>query len=410
MRLAVFTSKYPARVATFFERDMRALLDNGVSIEVFAIHPPDAGLWRYSLDLLEPGVLPRSRVHHLTLVGNLRWAARGLARDPGTGLRDAAAVSWHAARWGPIPLAKTAYVLPKAWAWAASHAGRFDHVLAYWGNYAGTCAYAFHRLAGRRTPFTIWLHAGTDLYHWPVYLRQKLRYADGVVTCCEFNRTYLLERYAHAARGLADKIHVCHHGLDLSAFPFRPEGRPPRRIIAVGRLVPDKGFAVLLVAARELARRGEPVDLELVGDGPALGSLQRLARRLGLADRVRFRGWLPFPEVRAAMSSATVLVHPSAILGDGLPNVLREAMALGTPVIASRMAGIPEALDGGRCGVLVPPGDAPALAHAIASVLADPTGRRRHAERARAWTEQRFDLWKNGARLAERLRATRTPC
>ena len=76
-----------------------------------------------------------------------------------------------------------------------------------------------------------------------------------------------------------------------------------------------------------------------------------------IAEQVRFRGWLPFAEARDAMSRATVLVHPSDGLGDGLPNVLREAMALGTHVSASRVAGIPEALDDGRCGIRVPPKD-----------------------------------------------------
>lgn len=98
-----------------------------------------------------------------------------------------------------------------------------------------------------------------------------------------------------------------------------------------------------------------------LGDGPEAGALKALAGELGIADRVTFCGYIPFSDVRAAMSRAMVLVHPSDGLGDGLPNVLREAMAVGTPVIASRVAGIPEALDDGRCGALVPPKDVGAL-------------------------------------------------
>jgi glycosyltransferase involved in cell wall biosynthesis len=106
------------------------------------------------------------------------------------------------------------------------------------------------------------------------------------------------------------------------------------------------------------------------------------------------------------MSRATLLVHPSDGLGDGLPNVLREAMAVGTPVIASDVAGIPEALDDGRCGVLVPPKDVRALADAIDALLDDGERRRRFAALGRRRTEELFDLTTNGARLAERLRAT----
>jgi hypothetical protein len=106
------------------------------------------------------------------------------------------------------------------------------------------------------------------------------------------------------------------------------------------------------------------------------------------------------------MSEATVLVHPSNGLGDGLPNVVREAMAVGTPVIASEIAGIPDALSDG-CGVLVPPRDAEALATAIADVLNNAPHRLEMARRSRARVEERYDLWRNGSRLASLLNATR---
>ena len=398
MKLAVFTSKYPARVATFFERDMRSLLEAGVEIDVFPIYPLDEHMWRYAQPLLDKAMLPRERVHHLGLRPLPR---RGLGR----GLHDAVAVSAAALRYGPVSLAKTAYVLPKAWAAAERYADRYDHVLGYWGNYAGTCAYLFHRLQRRRVPFSLWVHAGTDLYFRPAYLRHKLEYADNIITCCDFNRSFMLQRYREVAPRLAPKIHVCYHGLDLAVYPFLPDGRPPAKLIAVGRLARDKGFAYLVRAVALLASRGTAVELDIVGDGPERRPLERLTRRLGLRDRVAFRGWVRFDEARALMARATLLVHPSDRLGDGLPNVLREAMALGTPVIASRVAGIPEALDGG-CGVLVPPRDVGALADAIALLLGDVAMRRTMAERARHRTEQQFDMLKNGARLAELLRRT----
>ena len=311
-----------------------------------------------------------------------------------------------ALRFGPIQIAKTAYVLPKAWAWAGDAAARYDHVLAYWGNYAGTCAYAFHRLMDPSVPFSIWLHAGTDLYRTPVFMRQKLLYADNVITCCEFNRGFIQQRFADLSQYLANRLHVCHHGLDLSEFPYRPDGRPPHLVIAVGRLARHKGFDYLLRAAHILYSREVDVVVELVGDGPERAALQALAQDLGIADRVRFRGWLPFPEARAAMAGATVLVHPSDGLGDGLPNVVREAMAVGTPVIGSDVAGIPDAL-GDECGVMVPPRDAGALADAIERLLGDEPTRRRIAERARHRVEERYDLGRNGARLAALLATTR---
>ncbi len=406
MRLAVFTTRYPARGATFFRRDMSALRSAGIEVDVFPIYPLDARLWRSGLDIVGQYAIPIDRVHNIGLGESLRRARPWPPRKVGRFVRDAVVVGASAARYGTVSLAKSAYVFPKAWAWAAQHAERYDHVLAYWGNYAGTCAYVFHRLINRPIPFSIWLHAGTDLYFRQVYLREKLVYADNIITCCEFNRQFMCQLYPDLAQLISDKTHVCYHGLDLSTFSCAPDQRPARRIIAVGRLGKRKGFDYLLRAAYELGRRGVEVEVELVGDGQQLGALKALAQELGIAERVVFRGWLTFDEVRSAMSRATILVHPSDGLGDGLPNVIREAMAVGTPVIASRVAGIPEALDDGRCGTLVPPKDVHALADAIETLLNDEGLRRRYTTLGRRRTEDLFDLWHNGARLAERLRST----
>ena len=406
MRIAVFTSKYPARVATFFERDMRGLLDAGLAIDVFPIYPLDARLWRYSLALLGPEHLPRERVHHQTLRASAQRAAPLVARRPRRTLGDGVRVMAAAARYGPVALAKTTYVLPKAWAWALAHGDRYDHVLGYWGNYAATCAWAFHRQLARPVPFTIWVHAGTDLYRAPAFLREKLLYADNIVTCCEFNRGYLYRRFRDIQPHIAARLHVVHHGLDVSAFPFAADGRPAAHLVAVGRLARHKGFDDLVRAVHVLAAAGTDVTLELVGDGPERERLRQLASELRVHDRVRFAGWLPFPEAQAAMRRATLLVHASPGLGDGLPNVVREAMALGTPVVATAVAGIPDALRDG-CGVLVPPRDVAALADGITAALRDGERRQRIAHAARRRVEERYDLWRNGAHLAHVLRTTR---
>jgi colanic acid/amylovoran biosynthesis glycosyltransferase len=405
MRLAVFTSKYPAKIATFFERDMRALLETGAEIDVFSIAPLEPAAWKHSLDLLGPKYLPRNRIHHLELRQALKLAGPVLRRRLGIAGRDAVTMLRAAAPYGPVAIAKTAYALPKAWAWAAQYAQRFDHILGYWGNYAATVAYAFHRLATPRVPFSIWLHAGTDLYRAPVFMREKLAYADNVLTCCEFNQTYIFDRFGDVP-GIRNKLHICHHGLNLSEFPLVLDGRAPNRLLAVGRLSTKKGFDYLIRAAALLVSRGTDVMVEIVGDGEERANLQALAAELGIVERVEFRGHQPFAAVREAMNRATLLVHPSDGLGDGLPNVVREGMALGAPVVASEVAGIPDALRDG-CGVLVPPKNAAALADALEMLLRNPEMRREIAVRARRRTEEKYDLWQNGARLARLLENTR---
>ncbi|MGQ0763394.1 MAG: glycosyltransferase family 4 protein [Acidobacteriota bacterium] len=407
MRLAVFTSKYPARVATFFERDVRGLIEAGIDVDVFPIYPLDSSMWKYSLDALNEEVLPREKIHHLNLAQVLKSSRPYPVRSVGTYLRDAAAFNRAAMRYGAGPLAKTNYVLSKAWAWAQKHGNDYDHVLAYWGNYAGTCAYAFHRLINRPIPFSIWLHAGADLYETPIYLKQKLLYADRIFTCCAFNQKYLAEHYADIFPSISQKLSVCYHGLNFADFAYQPHGRQPNKVIAVGRLSKEKGFSYLLQAMHRLVTSGMDLELELVGDGEKAAALKTLTAQLEMMDRVRFRGWLKFNEVRTAISQATVLVHPSDGLGDGLPNVIREAMALGTPVVASDIAGIHEALDDGRCGLLVPSRDVQALANAIQTILSDAEKRQLFADRARKRAEEKFDMWRNGTRLANLLRETR---
>lgn len=407
MRLAVFTNQFPSRVSTFFARDMRGLLEAGFEIDIFPVAPLEAHLWPYVPDILNERILPRDRVHHLSLLRAVFPRTPRPLRHGAAFLRETARICASAAGYGVMPLAKSAYVMPKAWTWAQRHGGSPDHVLAYWGNYAGTCAYLFHRIVARRIPFSMYLHAGVDLYRDQVYLRQKLLYADRIILVCDFNREFLRQRYPDIFPALADKVYVHRLPLNLAEFPYEPEGHPPRTLLGVGRLDRRKGFDVLLRAAKELCARGLSVDVELVGDGEERQALTSLAAALGIAEHVAFRGWLPFEQVRAAMRRATILVHPSTGLGDAVPTVITEAMAVGTPVVASSIAGIPELLDGGRCGVLVPPRDVERLTDAVAALLANEGLRWEFAAAGRRHVERHFDLRRNGRELADVLRTAR---
>jgi len=401
MRVALFTNQFPGRINTFFARDVRGLLDAGVEVEVFAIHPLSAELWPYVPEVLSPTVFPRTHVHHLGMMDSLRAVTSGVAaRTAG----DCLAIGASALRFGPTAFAKSAYVMPKALAWARQHGQRFDHIVAYWGNYAATCAYLFHRAAGRSIPFSMFLHAGTDLYRGRVFLEQKLLYADNIFVVCDFNRRFLQQTYPAIFPRLAPKIHLHHLGLDLDELPFSTSPRVANRVIAVGGLHRSKGFDDLLGAAALAVAHGHALDLRIVGDGPEGPNLRRLASRLGLS--VEFLGWRRFDEVRTEIRDAALLVHPSPGLGDAVPTVIKEAMALGTPVIASAVAGIPELLDDGGCGVLVPPRDQPALASAIERLIGDDAARARLAQLARRRAEAMFDQSRNGRGLAARLRET----
>src|SRR6266487_3478758 len=163
----------------------------------------------------------------------------------------------------------------------------------------------------------------------------------------------------------------------------------------VGRLVERKGVAHLIEAIARLGRGDEGARLEIVGDGPERPGLEALAGRLGVASRVVFRGKIPPDELQASYARAAVCVLPSVLdaRGDteGLGVVLLEAMNHGTPVIASRVGGIPDIVEDGVSGLLVPPGDADALAAAVRRVRDDPDLARRLGEGGRRRLREQFN-------------------
>jgi glycosyltransferase involved in cell wall biosynthesis len=223
---------------------------------------------------------------------------------------------------------------------------------------------------------------------------------------CDFNCKFLQEEYKDIFPNVSYKIHKHHLGLDLQEFCYVNDGRAINQILAVGALEKYKGFEYLLRAGEVLSGAGLDYEIIFIGDGKETASLKTLASKLHIENRVKFLGWLPSDAVRIAMTRATILVHPSDGLGDAVPTVIKEAMASGTPVVASNIAGIPELLDYGRCGMLVPPKNPGALAESIQILLCNDELRRRYAKKARVHAEEKFDLWRNGERLAALLNSS----
>jgi glycosyltransferase involved in cell wall biosynthesis len=153
--------------------------------------------------------------------------------------------------------------------------------------------------------------------------------------------------------------------VDSAHLTEPPRDGPPWRLVAVGRASPEKGFDVLLDAVHIARRDGADVTLDIVGDGPDRAALEARSTQLGLAGAVRFLGPLSRVALYERMATAHAVVVPSRREGLGLVAV--EALALGRPVIASQVGGLPEVVTAGT-GILVPPGDPAALARALQSL------------------------------------------
>jgi glycosyltransferase involved in cell wall biosynthesis len=275
----------------------------------------------------------------------------------------------------------------------------FLHTPASVARYAARMAGLSYSLSG---------HA-KDVWTLPAWeLREKLDSARFCVTCTEANRAYLA--------GLAPdaRVHLVYHGLDRrvfeapSAFGSSRDGSDPAdpvRLLSVGRFQPKKGLDVLL---RALARIHGSATLTVVGYGPEEERLQALVKTLGIEGRLRWAGQLDQPGVCRLYRESDIFVLSPRVTAsgdrDGLPNVVVEALSQGLPVVATRVSAVPEIIQDGINGRLVPPEDPEALARAIAGLVADPAARARLGRAGVQRVAEGWDVEAGVSRLLALLR------
>jgi glycosyltransferase involved in cell wall biosynthesis len=273
------------------------------------------------------------------------------------------------------------------------------HLHAHFAGRPTTVARLAAHFAG--IPYTFTAHAN-DIFNnstRPDEMQRKLADAAVAVTVSDYNAAYLRSTFGAAA----ERVRRIYCGLDLTRLRYEsPQDRPPR-IMAVGRLVEKKGFADLIEACAILARRGRSFGCQIIGTGTLDAPLRALVARLGLEKTVELAGPRPQGAVIEAVRGAAALVLP-CVVGedgdrDGLPTVILEAMALGTPCVSTDVTGIPEAVRDGDTGLAVAQHDPDALAAAIERLLFDPALRVRLAVNARQLIEREFDVRRNAARL-----------
>jgi glycosyltransferase involved in cell wall biosynthesis len=254
-------------------------------------------------------------------------------------------------------------------------------------------------------PFSFTAHA-KDIYAGRVnprdLLRRKLNAASFVVTCTEANRRHL----SSMANG--KPIHRVYHGLNDDFWRFSqrpaPSERPNEnlRLLAVGRLVAKKGLDTFVEACGLLNRQGLAFEATIIGEDDDVGDnfsvgedLRRRIARLGLEDRVHMLGQIGQAELYEHYREATLFCLPCRVLEngdrDGIPNVLLEAMSCGVPVVSTPVSGIPELVEDGTNGLLVPQDDPKALAATLRRLHEDPDLVSRLGHAGRATVRERFD-------------------
>jgi glycosyltransferase involved in cell wall biosynthesis len=364
MRLGYLYSRYPVLSQTFCDTEMLELERRGFSLLLGSIHPPNTSLRHAHAARLKAQVhyAPPSAILRLweeRARGDLRWPEKlihaherryGSAFKPALRARNAAYFAYLFAREG------------------------IGHFHVHFANRAAHTALFLKEMVG--IPFSVTAHGQdfmSDLGNDDL-LREICAAAEFVAVETDYSRGLLSAKCPEAAT----KIHRVYNGMDFSNFvtaepPAHSAG--PVRIVSIGRLVEFKGFTHLISACAELKRRGLEFTCDIVGDGPLRETLQAQIVAGDLGSVVTLTGALPqqavFEKLRSCDIFALASTFDRAGASDVFPTVILEAMASARPVVSTAIAGIPEAIVHGLTGLVVPSGDADALANALERLIRD---------------------------------------
>ncbi len=265
------------------------------------------------------------------------------------------------------------------------------HLHAHYANIPAKIALLVQRLAG--VSYSITTHAKDIFQNDPFSspkLHERMCRASFVVANSHFSADHI--RSGLKGQG---EIHVVHNGLDLEAFPLRPRMPDQPLILAVGRLVEKKGFSDLVKACHLLKKKGIKFICEIVGTGVCTSQLKEEIRTYDVGELVKLVGPLPQQVLREHYEKAMAFTLPCVPAADGdrdiLPNAIKEAMAVGVPVVTTRLEAITELIEDGISGMLVEPKNPADLAAKLELLLGDAHLRQRLAVRARKVVEERFD-------------------
>ncbi|MBI1177298.1 glycosyltransferase [bacterium] len=385
-KIAYIVKRYPRFSETFIVNEILAHEAAGRSIEIFSLYPPNDTHFQDAISRV------RAPVTYLSGEGSKAiefWKAleRAAERFPGI--------------WAQLAAARESEVRE---IYQAARLARLidERGIALLHAHFASTATEVARLAARFAgiPFTFTAHA-KDIFHESVNaddLRRKLSAAAGVITVSDFNVAYLRREFGPAARN----VRRLYNGLHLDRFTFLDPALRPPHIVAVGRLIEKKGFDVLVNACDVLARRNRDFTCEIIGTGECETSLRQQIQRFGLDHRVRLVGPRPQADIVERVRSAAAFAAPCVVgadgNADGLPTVLLEAMALGTPCVSTNVTGIPEIIRNDETGLLAGQHDVSGLAEALERLLVDSSLRVRLATHARELVEREFDAAQNTAR------------
>jgi glycosyltransferase involved in cell wall biosynthesis len=399
LKVAYILHRFPYLTETFIMREMHSMHKHNVDVFIFSLlKPTHQTVHRQARELMS--VTRYSPYFSLAI---LAAQLHFLCRRPIQYLRSFVRMIRLTLR-EPKVMFRALAIFPKAVFFARQMQDLgIEHAHAHFAWLEGIAAGTIADLID--ISFTIHPHAFGIFGRNQHDVRLELESATKVVTVSEYHRRYI-DKLCPAIR--AEDIEVVHYGVDSQTFrplPGRPSNRP-LRIISVGRLTEKKGHTFLVDACAVLRQRGSEFQCSIVGGGgvAARNALEQRIQSLGLQNHVRLLGALGESDILELYQTSDVfaLACITAKNGDqdGMPNVLLEAMACELPVVTTPIAGIPELVEDGVNGRLVPPSDARSLADAIQELLQNEPLRHTFGKSGRERIMQDYDIDMNAQRLA----------
>ncbi|MBE9188378.1 glycosyltransferase [Microcoleus sp. LEGE 07076] len=364
MNIAYLVNQYPKVSHSFVRRELLAVETCGIKVGRYSIRSCES-------ELVDKGDKQEQELTKVILGVGVQGLAWGLLRAAATrpirfieAVQLMFKVGWHSERGILLHLAYLAEACILLNWFAESGT---THVHAHFGTNSTTVAMLCRVLGGPTYSFTV--HGPEEFDKATLLsLDEKIKRSTFVAAVSSFGKSQL---FRWCDRTYWSKIHVIHCGVDAAflAHPHVPIPAAPR-LVCVGRLSEQKGHLLLLEAASKLAVQGLEFKLVFVGDGPLRAESEQQIAQLGLQNHIEITGWASGDRVQQEILASRAMVLPS--FAEGLPVVIMEALALNRPVISTYVAGIPELVEPGVCGWLVPPGSVEALAVAMRAALEAP--------------------------------------
>jgi glycosyltransferase involved in cell wall biosynthesis len=381
---------YPRISETFISNEILLLEQLGFSLSLFSMRQPRESFTHRSVKEIKAraAYLPETLIPHLP---RLLYHNALLARSSPEAYRRAFRLMVRRLRRSRTS-ATFRHLLQAGYLVHALLPGTgVGHLHAHFAHSPTSVAFFASELSG--LPFSFTAHAKDIYISDPAQLREKTQFARFIVTCTERNRQYLTELAPPTT-----PIHCIYHGINVELFTgtaVQRQPTPPFRILTVARLVEKKGLPTVFRALRLLLDQGYPIRYRLIGDGEDRRPIFELLRRLGLLPVTAWLGTQPHDVVLDEYRKADLFALGCQVARDGdrdgIPNVFLESMAMGVPVVATKVWAVPELVEDGRSGLLVPPEEPQAMAGAMVRLLTDMSLRRRLTAGAHERVRNEFD-------------------